>query len=110
MQRSCKEAIRSVRALILQWKMQMVEPPSIIEAIQSVINHSPLERMGQRNDDSSDKIWRSPMKVFKRIKPSLLIICPSPLVQYKDFKGLRVSQLSKVKTFHKALHDMHMEV
>lgn len=56
MERLCKEVIRSVRAVLLEWRMPMQEWPSVIKAVQGVLSHSLLKQLGHCNDDTGDKV------------------------------------------------------
>lgn len=62
-ERVCREVLRACRALLSEWRMVAKEWPSVTEAVQNVLNHSPFKRLGPR-DSSQPDVYRTPIEVF----------------------------------------------
>lgn len=72
--------LRACKSLISEWKLAPQDWPSIIEAVQSVINHSPLRRLGLLK--GTNGIYRTPLEVFTSIKPSRPLMRALPIKKY----------------------------
>lgn len=105
-ERVCKEVIRIARSLLSEWKLSAGQWPAILDKIQRVINHSPVERLGKDKNGNT----RCPVEVFLGIKPSQFVALPKPLRKYKDFKSTseeRCRQIIIIEKIHTALEEMH---
>lgn len=75
-ERLCREVLRAGRALLSEWRMMATEWPNILDCIQTVINQSPVERLGKKEGEQE---WRTPVEVFTGHKPTLILARPLPL-------------------------------
>lgn len=108
-ERLCKEILRIARALLSEWKLAVGRWPAVIDAIQRVVNHSPVERLGR----SANGNMRCPMEVFSGLKPPSLIVRPLPMRTYRDMETLnaaRCQSILNINDVHQALEVMHKEV
>lgn len=108
-ERLCKEVLRVARALLSEWRLSAGSWTSIVEAIQKIMNQSPLKRLGT----NAQGVMRCPMEVFTGLKASPLIIRPLPLRKYMSVKALdeaRTMQVINIDRFHQALENIHKEV
>lgn len=77
-ERHFKEFTRSVKAILPEWKLPLLEFPSVIEAAQAITNQSPLKRLGEQSPIRSSNDFRRSREVFNGIKASPLPIMPCP--------------------------------
>ncbi len=52
-ERVCREVLRACKALLAEWRLAAQDWPTLTECIQSVLNHSPLKRLGLRSPQDS---------------------------------------------------------
>lgn len=108
-ERLCKEVLRVVRALLSEWKMPVTQWPSLVGAVQKVINHSPIKRLGRNRAGN----MRCPMEVFTGLTPSPLLVRPMPLKTYRTVRVLdneRVRSIIDIGKLHESLEEMHKDV
>lgn len=79
-ERLCREVIKTVLALLSEWKLPSTHWPCIIEALQKTINRFRFNTI-DRNDHGTLKC---PLEVFAGLKRQPLTICPTPLRKYRD--------------------------
>ena len=111
-ERVCREVLRSCRALLSEWKMGPREWPAILEAIQAIINHAPLRRLGLR-DASTPGVYRTPREVFTGHKPRRPLLRALPFSKYPSKKSnheTRTRQVLNVERLQAAMDDMHQKV
>lgn len=111
-ERVCKEVLRACKALLLEFKMKPTEWPAVIEIVQSVLNHSPLERLGVR-DRNDPKVYRSPLEVFTSHKPKQPLLQPLPFEKFitsTSLSEVRAKQLINIEKIQENLEQMHKEV
>ena len=111
-ERVCREVLRSCRALLSEWKMGPREWPAILEAIQAVLNHAPLRRLGLR-DATTPGVYRTPQEVFTGHKPRRPLLRALPLSKYPTQKTndeTRTRQVLEVERLQMAMDDMHRKV
>ena len=104
-----REVLRATKALLSEWKLAPQDWPAVIDCVQSVLNQSPLPRLGLR----SSCVHRSPLQVFTGIPPSRPLLCALPTSKYKTAHFLdevRAAQILEVETLQEALDGMHKEV
>lgn len=105
-ERLCKEILRSAHALLSEWKLPAIKWPSIIEAIQKIINHAPLQRLGRNKAGH----MRCPMEVFTGLTPSPLSLRPMPLKSYRTLQALdqeKALNMVDVGRLHESLNAVH---
>ena len=61
-ERVCREVLRAAKALCSEWKLSPKDWPAVIESIQSIINNSPLKRLGV-SSNGNGSTFRSPLEV-----------------------------------------------
>lgn len=108
-ERMYKEVPRIASALLSEWKLSAGQLPTIVEAIQRILNQSPVEHL-EKNEIG--KI-RCPLEVFTGLKPSPILIRPSPLRRFCDLKIIdqeRDNQLIDIERMHNALAQMHKNI
>lgn len=105
----CKKVLRAVKAFSLQWKMPRNQWPARMEAVQRIINQSPVKRLERNN-----KEWlRCPMQIFNGLKPYPLQIGPMPLKLYPDMKIVaeaRCKLIINIESVHGAVGQVHKEI
>lgn len=60
MERICREVLRACRAFCLEWRLGPQDLPSVIKSVLSLLNHSPLRRLGERTNTVQEK-FRTPL-------------------------------------------------
>ena len=68
-----REVLRACRALLSEWRLTPQDRHSVNPCVQSILNHSPLNRLGLR-DKSNKKAFRTPLECFTGIKPTRLLL------------------------------------
>lgn len=110
-ERLCKEVLRATRALVSEWRLAPGKWTSVIECIQTVLNQSPVERLGRHS--SKDDIWLLPLEVFTGMKPIRFKVRPTPLLDAESIAHLEdeyAKGLPDVNRLHVALAEIHEEV
>lgn len=107
--RLCREFIRISRALLSEWKLQTAIWPFIIDAIQSVMNQSPVKRLGENKEG----IPPCRTEVFTGLKQSALLIRPMQLLKCRELNAVneaRVWEILNIESVHESLEEMNWEV
>lgn len=99
-ERLCREVLRTVRGLLSECKLPATQWPSMVDAIQKIINQSALNRL----ERSKQRVLRCSMEVFNGLKRSIMIIHPVPLRPYREMKTLNNADITAV-TETVILHD-----
>ena len=111
-ERICKEVLRSTTALLSEWKLGPRDWPAVTECVQSVLNHSPLKRLGLRKR-STPNVFRTPLEVFTGHIPLRPLLRAMPFEQYKRAHSLdevRLQQILHIDELQHAMENMHREV
>ena len=104
-----REVLRATKALLSEWKLAPQDWPAVIDCFQSVLNQSPLPRLGIQRPG----VYRSPLQTFTVIPPSRPLFCVLPTSKYKTAhfpEEVRAAQVLKVEELQAALEGMHKEV
>lgn len=104
-----REVLRAAKALLSEWHLGVKDWPAVVDCVQSVLNQSPLRRLGT----SRPGVFRTPLEVFTAIKPSRPLLCALPMSKYKEAESdedIRVRQVTNIDEVQKALDAMHKDV
>lgn len=110
-ERVCREVLRACRSLCSEWKLAPRDWPSVIETIQSVLNNSPLKRLGISSFSSGS--YRTPMEAFtgQRSRRSLLRALPpsvySTAATLDEAQAIRVIGLESLQA---EIQNMHVDI
>ena len=110
-ERVCREVLRASRALLSELGLAAQDWPSVVEIVQSVVNHSSLRRLGPRKDDPG--VFRCPLEVLTACKPKrpLLRSLPiSPSQKVVSLEQARAQQFMKIESLQSAIEGMHRDV
>ena len=94
-ERICREVLRACRALCSEWKLAPQDWPSVVECVQSVLNHSPLKRLGLR-DKNYPGVYRTPMEVFTGHIPTRPLLHALPLYSYRSIMSTDLSDVQRI--------------
>lgn len=110
-ERVCREVLRACRALLSEWKLAPRDWPAVTECVTSVLNQSPLRRLGLREREVPN-VYRSPLEVFTGQRPirPLLRALPMTVHRQRTLDELRARQLINTDKMQDALSAMHKEV
>lgn len=111
-ERICKEVLRSCQALLHEFRLAPSDWPSVTECIQSILNHSPVKRLGMRQGAGAG-VYRTPLEVFTSHKPSRPLLRALPFHQYPTVPSLeeaRARQLLNIEELQGSLESMHRDV
>ena len=109
-ERVCREVQRTCRALLSEWNLAPQDWPSILESVQSILNCSPLKRLGR---ECSNKAWRCPLQVFTGQTPQRLLLRAMPPNMHLEARSnneLQNNISSQISDLQKALEEMHKSV
>lgn len=106
-----RDILAALGAMLAELKLAPQDWPSVIQAIQSVLNEAPTPRLGKH----SDSTFRTPLTVMTGIKPrrSILRILEdqsSSSEKIVTLDRLHAEQLVKIQELQLSLQDMHREV
>jgi len=105
-ERCCREVLRATTALMSELRLAPQDWPDVISLIQKIINESPVERLGKREDG----IFRSPLEVMTGIKPARTN--PTSSMKCGD-NSLSLSECQRIANIDRlqfALANMHKNV
>ena len=109
-ERVCREVLRTCRALCSEWQLAPQDWPAVIETIQSILNCSPLPRLGvSRESDVS----RSATEVFTGMKPRRPLLRAVPPSQYEKASSsdeMEIIHRTQIQSLSDAIYEMHREV
>lgn len=111
-ERVYREVLRAGRALTHEFRLSPKDWSPVLESVQSVLNQSPLKRLGLR-DRAKPGIYRTPLEAFTGLKPTHPILRALPLQRYTNcatVSEVRARQLMKVEQIQDALELMHRDV
>ena len=111
-ERVCREVLRACRALLSEWKLAQQDWPAVTEAFQSVLNNTPLKRLGPRHPEQPS-VYRTPQEILTRHRPVRPLLRALPLSKYPDAQTndkIRARQLVSTNSLQAALQDMRREV
>ena len=94
-----------------EWKLAPKDWPATVDCIQSVLNHSPLERLGYRSEKKN--VFRTPLEVFTGIiplRPLIRAVPPADYPKAKSNEEIEVRKLIGIEQLQPALDAMHKEV
>lgn len=84
--------------------------PCILQSVQSIVNQSALERLGNGNVSGS---WPTTMRIFTGRRPDGLLVYPQPIAQLSKHPSIliaRAYEVAKLSQLRVALEDMPREV
>ena len=97
----CRELLRALRAFLSEFQLPHRSWPSVMPVVQSVLNNSPLSRLGNR----------CPIPVFTGLPQDSPLLSIKATVQennlVRSVGEIRGAQLVQAKRFHPALDQMH---
>lgn len=105
----CREVLRSCKVLLSEWHLTLQDWPALVECIQSILNHSPLKRLGNR----SDGVYRTSLQVFTGIKPIRPLTKAFPASKYRAAHSdneLNMQKLINIQQPQEKLSEMHKQV
>lgn len=111
-ERICREVLRSCKELLGEWKLSSQNSPSVTEAIQSVLNHAPLKRLGLR-DAEVPGLFRTPLQVFMGHKPDRPLLCAFPIGEYPEAKtpdDVLAKKTISIDELQAVMNSMHRDV
>ena len=98
----CKEVLRAVRALISEFRLKIVEWPSVIRMVQSILNHSIRPSLGNR----------APVTEFTGLpadNPLRTLLPPAPATPV-SLGFVKAQKLVRTDSLIKAIDDLHRNV
>lgn len=98
--------LRIIRTLLSEWKLLAGQWPTNLEGSQKIIKQSRTKHI--RRDATQN--MRCPMKIFTGLKPSSLLVRPSPLrrvIELQSVKEEWCNQLFNTGHIHTDLSRMH---
>lgn len=104
-----REVLRGCKALLSEWHLAPQDWPDVVDCVQSVVNHAPLQRLGTR----SPGVYRTPLEVFKALKPTRPLLCALPISKHPEAETeseVRARQVIVIDRVQAALNDMHKDV
>lgn len=105
----CTEVLKTANALLSEWRLPITQWPSIVNAIQCVINQPPLRRLGR----SKQGKLRCALEVFIGLARSSITIRPMLIRKFRDLDFMdwaRIAGLTDVVRLPDALHHTHKEM
>ena len=111
-ERVCQEVLRTTTALLLEMRLAPTDWPAVLECVQSVLNQSPLRRLGPR-DGAPPGVHRTPLEVFTGMRPTRPLLRALPLGEFQHCTTLdeaRARQVMYVESLQQALDNMHRDV
>lgn len=111
-ERVCREVLRACRALLHEFRLAPEDWSSVTECMQSVLNQSPLKRLGLRSEEQPG-VYRTPLEVFtshKPTRPLLRALHISPSKNVPNLEEIRARQLIEIHKTQDALEKMHRQV
>ena len=110
-ERICREVLRACRALIGEWRLSPRDWPAVTESVQSVINQTPLRKLGRR-DAEIPGVYRSPLEVFTGHRPVRPLLRALPVGKYRMARTtdeIHARVLLNIDQIQDALSQMHRE-
>jgi len=97
-----REVLRTIRALISEFKLPHTKWIDLLPLIQLIINATPSKRLGNR----------SPMEVFLGRKPEHLLrsIYPAKIKTIQDIKIVQEERIKNIEELLTSIEKMHQEV
>eukprot|EP00171_Calliarthron_tuberculosum_P004595 IDg4595t1 len=111
-ERVCQEVLRTTTALLMEIKLAPMDWLSVLDCVQSVLNQSPLRRLGPRTGGPPG-VHRSPLEVFTGMQPTRPLLRALPLGEFNHCPTLdevRARQVMRIDAVQDALDDMHRDV
>lgn len=111
-ERFCREVLRACRALLHEWRLATQDWPAVTEAVQSILNHAPLTRLGLRNPETP-AVYRTPLAVFTGHIPVRPLLRALPVERYTTAHTtdeVYARQLIAVEKLQSASEGMHRDV
>lgn len=86
-ERVCREVVRAVRAMLSEMKLPQTHWPGIVAFVQSVLNHAPFKRLGEKREEDSYN-FRSPFEVFNSDRPKRPLLRALPILRYTTMETI----------------------
>lgn len=109
-ERVCREILRVARALCSEWKLAPQDWPAVLEVIQSVLNMTPLKRLGTSQKTGN---YRSPLEVFTgqiAQRPLLRALPPSQHENAVSMDEAYIRQEMLIDDLLQCIDEMHKNV
>lgn len=103
--------LRACKALLSEWRLAPKDWPAVLEAVQAILNHSPLRRLGLSRGKGPG--YRTPSDVFTgqaSSRPLIRALPPSVYGVERSMDAIRARQLVTIDTLQSAVECMHKEV
>lgn len=111
-ERVCRETLRACKSLLSEWGLGPRDWPDVTESMQSILNQSPIKRLGRRGGELAG-VFRTPLEVFTGIIPVRPLLRALPLSKHDtcfSTDASRVRSIAKVDQVLEALDQMHREL
>ena len=111
-ERVCKEVLRAARVLLHELRLGEKDWPAVTECLTSILNHSPLTRLGLRSKKQPG-VYRSPLEVFTSHRPTRPLLRALPFDKYASAPTLdiaRAQQCANMEQIQDSMDKMHKEV
>lgn len=108
LERLCKEALGTGKAVLPEWLLAPDKWPHIINCLQTIINQAPLKRVGRRRDEGTTS-WLFPLEFSTRLRPTVFPVPPATLKEFNDCEGIeeeRAWSIAEIVVLHDALCEM----
>lgn len=109
-ERCMREVLRTISALLSEFKLGPTDWPLIINLVQVILNESPLQSLGRNKDGQ----YRSPLQVMTGLKPARLTLqfFPGEIDSTEPVKldRVRARQLLSIETLHDVLDGVQKDV
>lgn len=105
-ERVMREVRRACDSILRDFKLAPQDWPNIVHMVQSILNSSPLKRLG-KNDDGT---MRTPLQVMTSLRPKRTVLKTKNVndaVKVKSISHARAVQLMQIDSIQKAMEDMH---
>lgn len=111
-ERVCQEVIRATKAVTHELLISPKHWPAVLECVQSILNQSPLRRLGLR-DKETPGVFRTPLEVFTTMKPNRPLLRALPIRKYahcKSIDHIRALQLIEIDKIQSKIEEIHRDV
>lgn len=108
----CREVLRACKAVLHEFRFAQKDWPAVTECVQSVLNQSPLKRLGLR-DPSKAGVYCTPLEVFTSHLPTRPLLRALPLERYGEVPAVSEAlarQLINIDETQGALEARHRDV
>ena len=107
-----REVLRACKAVFSEWKLNSKDWSSVVESVQSVLNHAPLKWLGLREKKKLG-VYRTPLEVFTGQLPKRPLCRAHPLPNHRNItteSELLLRRLINIDKTQDVLSDLHRDV